>query len=110
MHQQPALKDEILRGVKAIAEFIGETPRRVFYLAETGQIPVFKEGTTWVALKATLIAHYQKGAEEAAKRREVHLANSEANKHSAPGLSRKKRKAINAVERRQAAASVSRPA
>ena len=78
MSQQPALKDQILRGIAEIAEFIGSTPRKTVYLAETGQLPVFKEAGTWIGLKTTLTAHYQKGPEEAAKRREAVLASGEA--------------------------------
>jgi hypothetical protein len=111
---QPALKDEILRGIKAIADFIGVGERRTFYLAETGGLPLTKEGSTWVGLKTELIAHYRKGAEEAAKRREAHLASSEAKKRSAPGPGRKRRKVVKAFERastkRAAASSQPRPA
>ena len=97
------LKDEILRGIKQIADFIGEEPRRVFYLAETGALPLTKEGSTWVGLKTALTAYYQRGTEEAAKRREAHLANSEAKKQSTPSRSRKRRKVANTASAQQAA-------
>jgi hypothetical protein len=93
MSQQPApLKDQILRGIREIAEFIGSTPRKTVYLAETGQLPVFKEAGTWIGLKTTLTAHYQKGPEEAAKRREEVLASGEAKKQAAPDPGRKRRR------------------
>lgn len=54
---QPAtLKDDVLRGAKQIADFLGENERRVFYLCETGQLPgVFKVGRLWRARRSTLI-------------------------------------------------------
>jgi len=36
-------------GAKAIAEYIGTSPRRAFYLLENGMIPATKLGATWVA-------------------------------------------------------------
>jgi len=94
MSQQPALKDQILRGIAEIAEFIGSTPRKTVYLAGTGQLPVFKEAGTWIGLKTTLTAHYQKGPEEAAKRREAVLASGEAKKQAAPDPGRKRRRTV----------------
>jgi hypothetical protein len=112
MHPQPTLKDEILRGIKDIAEFIGEKPRRVFYLAEAGLLPLTKEGSTWVGLKAALTAHYQRAAEraaeEAAKRRETYLANNKAKNlasdkaKSTPSRNRKRRRAVNTASVQQA--------
>ena len=55
-----SLSDDLLRGVKAISEFIGEDERRTFYLAEKGYIPLGKEGATWIGSKKTLRAHYAK--------------------------------------------------
>ena len=101
MHSQPTptLKDEILRGIKNIADYLGEKPRRVFYLAEAGLLPLTKEGSTWVGLKAALTEHYRRGVEEAAeetaKRREAYLANNKTKKQSTSSRSRKRRKAVN---------------
>jgi hypothetical protein len=106
MHQQPALKDEILRGVKAIAEYLGIEPRRVFYLAETGLLPLTKEGSTWIGLKTVLTMHYQRSAEgaaeEAAKRREAYLTTNKAKKQSTPSRSRKRQKVANIASAQQA--------
>jgi hypothetical protein len=38
------LAEEPLENVRAIGAFTGITPRRLFYLAETGQLPLFKIG------------------------------------------------------------------
>ena len=59
--------DDVLRGVSAIAAFLGENERRTFYLCERGLIPCGKLGTGWVASKRALRAHYARltGAEAA---------------------------------------------
>jgi hypothetical protein len=55
----PSLADDLLRGIKAISEFIGEDERRVYYLAEKNIIPVGKEGDgRWIASKRALRTHY----------------------------------------------------
>jgi hypothetical protein len=53
-----SLADDILRGIPRIARFLGETERRAYYIAETGQIPAFKQGKLWLARKSTLRRHY----------------------------------------------------
>jgi hypothetical protein len=62
MHDTTAgtLTDDALRGVVEIADFIGESQRRTFYLCERGLIPVGKLGTRWIASKTKLRAHYDK--------------------------------------------------
>jgi hypothetical protein len=57
---ESSLADDLLRGVKPIAEFLGESERRTFYLCERGYIPVGKVGTTWVASKKALRAHFER--------------------------------------------------
>jgi hypothetical protein len=59
--------DDLLRGVAAIGEYIGEPDRRVFYLCERGLIPCGKLGAGWVASKRTLRLHFARltGAEAA---------------------------------------------
>ena len=52
------LGDDLLEGVKAIAADTGIPPRRLFYLAETSQLPLFKVGNRWCALRSVLRAHY----------------------------------------------------
>lgn len=59
------LKDDLLRGAKAIADFTGEDQRRIFYMLEKGQIPGFKLGGRWNARKSTLVKHIEKLEAEA---------------------------------------------
>lgn len=54
------LADDLLRGVKAIAEYIGETPRKTYYLLENQRIPAGKIGSTWIASKTRLRAHFER--------------------------------------------------
>jgi hypothetical protein len=53
-----AIPEDRLDGVAAIAEFIGEPPRRTNYLLERGILPAGKLGTRWVASKRRLTEHY----------------------------------------------------
>jgi hypothetical protein len=50
--------EDLLRGVPAIAEYIGETERKTYYQCEKGLIPVGKLGATWIASKTKLRRHY----------------------------------------------------
>jgi hypothetical protein len=52
-----SLADDLLRGVPAIAAFLGENPRRMYYLLEKGLIPAGKVGASWVGSKRTIRAH-----------------------------------------------------
>jgi hypothetical protein len=45
---------DLLTGAEAIATFMGVKPRRVYHLTETGQLPVFRIGTTLCARRSTL--------------------------------------------------------
>ena len=54
------LKDDKLKGAKAIGEFIGEDERRTFYMLEQRQLPAFKLAGRWNARKSTLIKHIEK--------------------------------------------------
>lgn len=54
----PRLADDLLKGVPAIADYIGDNPRRIYYLLERSQIPAFKVGTIWHARKSQLDRHY----------------------------------------------------
>ena len=47
-----------LRGIEPIAEYLGETPRRVSYMVERGLLPYVKEGRSVVSFKSWLRAHY----------------------------------------------------
>lgn len=59
------LKNDRLKGAKAIADFMGEDPRRIFYLLEQRLIPAFKLGGRWNARKSTLLKHIEKLESEA---------------------------------------------
>jgi hypothetical protein len=52
------LADDLLRGCVRIAEFLGESERRTFYLLQTGQIPAGKVGAVWIASKSALRSHF----------------------------------------------------
>jgi hypothetical protein len=61
------LAKDRLRGMKAIAEFIGEDERRCYYLVSKNLIPgVFREGNSWVALKSVVREGYERAARGAA--------------------------------------------
>jgi hypothetical protein len=55
-----SIADDLLRGVKPISAFLGESERRVFYLLERGLIPGGKIGASWVASKTALREHFAK--------------------------------------------------
>jgi hypothetical protein len=55
-----SLADDLLRGIKPIAAFIGENDRRAYYLCEKGYIPAGKTGGLWIASKRALRAHFAK--------------------------------------------------
>jgi hypothetical protein len=48
-----------LRGVRAIAGFIGETERRTSYLLENRVLPAGKEGAAWIASKKRLRVYHR---------------------------------------------------
>lgn len=52
------LSDDLLEGVTAIGSFTGIKPRRLFYLAENNQLPLFKVGNRWCALRSVLRSHF----------------------------------------------------
>jgi hypothetical protein len=60
------LKDDLLTGVPAIAAFLGKSPRQVYYLAETEdlpaeqKLPLFKIGSIWHARRSKLVEHIAK--------------------------------------------------
>jgi excisionase family DNA binding protein len=45
---------DLLSGAEAIAAYVGVTPRRIYHLAETGRLPVFRIGSTLCARRSTL--------------------------------------------------------
>ncbi len=46
---------DLLTGAEAIAEFVGVKARRIYHLAETRRLPVFRLGATICARKSTLV-------------------------------------------------------
>ena len=61
------LANDRLRGMKRIAEFIGEDERRCYYLATKSLLPgVFREGNSWVGLKSVIRESYERAARGAA--------------------------------------------
>ena len=64
---EPTVAEDTLRGVSAIAAFIGENEPRTFRLCARKLIPVGKQGNSYVASKRALRMHYARltGAEVA---------------------------------------------
>jgi hypothetical protein len=59
------LSNDRLRGMKSIAEYIGEDERRCYYLATNGLLPgVFRQGKSWVGLKSVIREGYERAARE----------------------------------------------
>ena len=54
------IADDILRGVKKIADFIGDDERSTNHKLATGKLPGGKEGSQWIASKTVLLNHYEK--------------------------------------------------
>ena len=67
---QNQLSDDVLKGAKAIAEFMGDSQRRVFYMLERGDLPAFKLAGRWTARKSTLLAHFARLEARATERGE----------------------------------------
>lgn len=52
----PALADDLLDGAEEIASFLGWKRRRVYHLADSNRIPVFKVGNSLCARRSSLLA------------------------------------------------------
>lgn len=52
------LRDDLLRGVSKIAEYIGENQRRTNHLLAMGILPGRKDGLKWVSKKSVIDRHY----------------------------------------------------
>jgi hypothetical protein len=57
MHDK--LADDLLHGLKAIADEIGVTPRRAHYLCSNKMIPARQIGSIWVGSKSELRRHFR---------------------------------------------------
>lgn len=62
--------DDLLWGVRAIAEELGMKDRQVYYQLEKGQLPGGKSGETWVASRQALRAYFQELTAPRSKGRE----------------------------------------
>lgn len=51
---ETTLADDLMVGAKAISEWLGIAQRKIFYMAETGQLPLFKIGGKWAGRKSTI--------------------------------------------------------
>ena len=71
MSNTKSLASDLLRGAKAIGDFIGEDEREAFYKLEKGYIPATKEGRLWVASKTRLAAFYGGNSKPPVKRVEA---------------------------------------
>ena len=67
--EMPTLADDLLSGVNAIAEFIGESRRRTYYLLEGRRLPAGKLGDRWIASRRVLRRHYARLTEPAVGRK-----------------------------------------
>lgn len=54
------LKDDLLLGAKAIAEFLGCKVRQVYHMLAKRQLPGFKIGDVIAARKSTILKHIEK--------------------------------------------------
>lgn len=55
------LADDLLRGVKANAEYSGLTEREIYHLAPQGKLPLFKLGNRiWCGRKSTWRRHIER--------------------------------------------------
>lgn len=59
---------DLLTGHKAIADYMGWSPRQVQYRAANGAIPTFKVGSFVCARKSSLVQWAADRADEAARR------------------------------------------
>jgi hypothetical protein len=51
------LAGDLMVGASSIASFLGLPVRQVFYMAESGQLPLFKIGGKWAGRKSTITTH-----------------------------------------------------
>ncbi len=49
--------EDLMIGAKTVAGWMGVPVRQVFYMAEGGQLPLFKIGGKWAGRKSTITAH-----------------------------------------------------
>jgi hypothetical protein len=54
------LADDLLRGIPAIAAYLGDSEQKVYYAAERGLLPLGKLGANWIGSKKALTAYFEK--------------------------------------------------
>ena len=54
-----AIDNDTLVGIALIAAFIKKSERQTYYLAETGQLPMFKLGGKWHLRKSRYLKHIE---------------------------------------------------
>lgn len=59
---ETALKDDLLSGMKAIADHIGESEAATYFMVRKGQIPAFQRGRKWFARRSELDAAFRSAA------------------------------------------------
>jgi len=57
MTDDTELRNDLLWGADAIAQYIGRNKRQTYYLLEKGQVPARKVGDLWLGSKTTLDTH-----------------------------------------------------
>lgn len=60
--EQAALKDDLLSGMKAIADHIGETETATYFMVRKGDIPAFQRGRKWYARRSEIDAAFRSAA------------------------------------------------
>jgi hypothetical protein len=63
-----SMAEDILRGMPAIALFVGLPTRKAYYAAETRQIPAYKRGKIWEMRKSSYRRDCETREREAANR------------------------------------------
>jgi hypothetical protein len=58
-NRERRVRDDVLRGLQAIADELGMTVRQAHYGLTEGHIPGGREGNTWVTTKEALREHYR---------------------------------------------------
>lgn len=53
------LSNDLIRGAKAAADYLGETPRAVYHMAENGSLPVIRKGRKLYFRKSELEAAFR---------------------------------------------------
>jgi hypothetical protein len=55
----PDLSDDLLVGIKPIANWLKLPTRKVFYMAEKKHLPLFKIGKQWAGRKSSILKRFE---------------------------------------------------